>query len=333
MYTLVGSISPTDRFVIRASAASCLAITSFWRMVNSQTTSGLSCEARRSSSTKFSLLMLFESCLKSEAMVQPNLSVIIFNLIGLKLNTMVLQLLQSIIPPFFIAALLLLNFAALKVNSLSVAEAKHLISQSDSFDTKTSSSGDVNPDDLNFYGKIVSVCEFEDCFSAVVASGRTNFYGDGGDLANIYVPANDYDTWRQSIPNNTGSPVQGDFIYQMQNESLSCLTIELKWSFSPAVVVMGHSLLQQVSSKELSPAEPFYSCEAVAIASNWDCHIDWLISAECYFNSTLNQISALYTVTNLGPEQQVDNSKVISARKLGNLNEEVKVVGSRNNMH
>ena len=160
----------------------------------------------------------------------------------------------------------------------------------------------TDPRALNFYGRIINTCGFADslCFSAVVASGTTNFLGDGGDLANIYVPANDYDTWRQVSADAT----HGSFIYQLSNNSLSCLTIELQWSFAPS---------------ELPSREPEFTCAAVSIASNWDCHLDWGLSAECSYDRTENQVNAVYNVVNLGPEVSAESGgKVFSVRKVGN---------------
>mmetsp|Transcript_25194 Transcript_25194/g.32769 ORF Transcript_25194/g.32769 Transcript_25194/m.32769 type:complete len:206 (+) Transcript_25194:3-620(+) len=170
---------------------------------------------------------------------------------------------------------------------------------------------DPDPSNLNFYGKIISECSFENCFNAVVSSGRTDFHGNGGDLANIYVPPNDYDTWRQNIPNNTGYPLEGEFVYQLQNDTLSCLTIELQWKFSPP-----YSKLTL----------PVYSCSIVPIAQNWDCHLDWSLSAECSYNSTLNQIEAIYTVTNLGPEQVQNHGGLLVLQKKGSNKETTKVI-------
>ena len=144
-------------------------------------------------------------------------------------------------------------------------------------------------------------CEFTDCFSAVVATGRTNFQGDGGDLANIYVPANDYDTWKQSMPLEPAAglqPLEGEFTYHLKNDTLSCLTIELRWMFAPS-----HS------------KEPTYKCVGTPIAMNWDCHLDWALTTECSFNSTINQVQALYTIANLGPEQEPGNGRVIVVNK------------------
>ena len=145
-----------------------------------------------------------------------------------------------------------------------------------------------------------------------MASGRTNFEGDGGDLANIYVPANDYDTWKQFIVPGDEVPVEGEFIYQMQNETLSCLTIELRWGFA----------------RDSDSAEPYYQCVATPLAMNWDCHLDWGLVTECSYNSTTNQISALYTVTNMGPERVEGEGKVIIVNKHGEEKNRVRVLKS-----
>ena len=111
-------------------------------------------------------------------------------------------------------------------------------------------------DVTQFYGRIINTCDKAangNCFSAVVASGQTNFVGEGGDLANIYVPSDDYDTWRQST--SAGKNIKGEFVYQLSNDTLSCLTVELYWSF-----------------KNMHE----FSCEIMALAANWDCHLDVL---------------------------------------------------------
>ena len=183
---------------------------------------------------------------------------------------------------------------------------------------------------LKFYGKLQTPCEFDQCFSAVVAAGRTNFVGDGGDLANIYVPPNDYDTWKQFIPYNDDykeqldsnknqfhmsnsnsntngpNPIEGEFIYQLQNDTLSCLTIQLKWMFT----------YPQPHPSTSTPS-PHYQCMATPLAMNWDCHLDWGLTTECSYNTTDNQINAVYTVTNMGPEQEEGSGKVIIINKHG----------------
>ena len=148
-------------------------------------------------------------------------------------------------------------------------------------------------------GKLQTKCDFDDCFSAVVTTGRTNFQGDGGDLANIYVPPNDYDTWKQYIPATLAagvnvSPVEGEFTYQFKNETLSCLVVELRWAFAPS-----------------RDEKPTYTCVGTPIALNWDCHLDWALTTECSYNATVNQVEALFTVTNLGPESEYGEGGVI----------------------
>ena len=163
-------------------------------------------------------------------------------------------------------------------------------------------------------GKIQTECEFDDCFSAVVASGRTNFVGDGGDLANIYVPPNDYDTWKQFIPADfNDEALEGEFVYHMQNQTLSCLTLELRWGFKRGTGTRG---------------EPFYQCMGTPLAMNWDCHLDWAIVTECSFNATSNQISALYTVTNMGPEKVEGEGQVVIVNKHSDEQDHVRVMRS-----
>lgn len=171
----------------------------------------------------------------------------------------------------------------------------HLASKKSS--SSSSSYSSVNSTDLwlvDFYGKIMNNCEVDDCFQAVVSSGRTNFgiwpegRDTGGDLANIYVQSNSYDTWRQHTNSSAPEPTTGEFVYQLSNGSLSCMTLQLSWEF------------QVMQDIKLPAPIVTYSCSAVPLAANWDCHLDWAIVAECSYNATLNQVSALYTVTNLG---------------------------------
>jgi len=171
---------------------------------------------------------------------------------------------------------------------------------------------------VQFYGKLINTCDAaagDNCFSAVVAGGRTSFVGEGGDLANIYVPYNDYDTWRQHSPiaiDSTHSvlPTEGEFVYQMRNvtesgrstdDTISCLTLQLKWTFQPA---------QQGGG-------PTVGCDAVSLAANWDCHLDWVVSAKCQWNSDTMQVEAEYQVVNLGPEKEPDNPSVLSVVSTG----------------
>jgi len=145
-------------------------------------------------------------------------------------------------------------------------------------------------DTLQFYGKLYNTCDDaagSNCFSAVVASGKTTFTENGGDLANIYVPANDYDTWRQHSDVLGHSQTEGEFIYQLQNDTLSCLTVNLSWQF------------QRAQGK----GTPLVSCEAVSLAANWDCHLDWAVTAECAYNESTLQVESYYHVINLGPER------------------------------
>jgi hypothetical protein len=146
---------------------------------------------------------------------------------------------------------------------------------------------------VEFYGKLVNTCDEAagtNCFNAVVAGGRTNFIGDGGDLANIYVPWNDYDTWRQK--STEGDQISGEFYYQLQNSTLSCLTVQVSWFFGPGI------------PNDEFPQPPQVSCQAVSLASNWDCHLDWAVTAQCTWNREAQQVEALYSVVNLGPEKE-----------------------------
>lgn len=171
---------------------------------------------------------------------------------------------------------LLLLFSAQASASRSIDELWSISNQN-----RSSGRSDAT---VYFYGRIVNNCAFDDCFMAIVAGGKTTFTGDGGDLANIYVPENDYDTWRQQT--DQPGPTTGSFVYQMQNETLSCMTIELKWSFC------GRAATE----------EPSFSCSAVALASNWDCHLNWGLETECDYDPDTKQVTAIYTVTNMGPE-------------------------------
>ena len=158
-----------------------------------------------------------------------------------------------------------------------------------------------NKDLVQFYGKLFNTCDAAagtNCFSAVVASGRTTFTENGGDLANIYVPANDYDTWRQhsDVSLSGHAQTEGEFVYQLQNDTLSCLTVQLSWAFQRAESLEG---------------TPLVSCEATSLAANWDCHLDWAVTAECAYNPTTLQVESYYHVVNLGPERKPGEPSVL----------------------
>ena len=154
---------------------------------------------------------------------------------------------------------------------------------------------------IQFYGKLVNTCDESangNCFSAVVAGGRTNFIAEGGDLANIYVPHDDYDTWRQHSSIEKHKVMEGEFVYQLQNNTLSCLTVQLRWTFEHSVG-NGNPL-------------PLVGCQAVSLAANWDCHLDWAVTAQCRYNADTQQAEALYNVVNLGPEKIPGSPSVLS---------------------
>ena len=155
----------------------------------------------------------------------------------------------------------------------------------------------------------------------------------------ISMPANDYDTWKQYVKAAPGGPVhslreatgtninavEGEFVYQMQNDTLSCLTIELRWGFAPP----RHSDEDVSASTSGGTMHgPQYECAATPLAMNWDCHLDWALVTECSYNSTSNTVSALYTVTNMGAERVEGEGKVIIIHKHGDEEERVRVVGS-----
>jgi hypothetical protein len=181
-------------------------------------------------------------------------------------------------------------------------------------------------------GKIITVCDFPEaeCFRAEVTTGRTNFHGDGGDLANIYVPANDYDTWKQyttsgtsadfetpsaSVSSSVSLPVEGEFIYQLRNDTLSCLTVELRWMFGSAPQQQIPSSAAAVVHPRGEAKEPEFMCVGTPIAMNWDCHLDWALTTECWYNSSSSLVTAVYTVTNLGPEEVDGEGRVIVVNK------------------
>ena len=64
------------------------------------------------------------------------------------------------------------------------------------------------------------------------------------------------------------------------------------------------------------------------LAMNWDCHLDWAIVTECSFNATSNQISALYTVTNMGPEKVEGEGQVVIVNKHSDEQDHVRVMRS-----
>ena len=111
-------------------------------------------------------------------------------------------------------------------------------------------------------------------YGAFLASGSTDYTGNSADLANIYIPADDYDTWRQ----RSSEPTRGSFTYQIRNETLTCLVIEVRWGFN----------LQE---------KPGYMCAAALIASNWDCHLKWALDVTvCAFDERLRQLNATYVL-------------------------------------
>ena len=210
---------------------------------------------------------------------------------------------------FYLTALTLLPIAVFG-RGLSSYSSKELYSLAENNAVLSIDSSRDNQDVnlLNFYGKVQTSCEFNDCFDAVVATGRTNFIGDGGDLANIYVPPNNYDTWKQYMSAEKElkmSPTEGEFIYHMKNDTLSCLIIELRWVFSP-------------SFNNEQKTSPRYDCVGTPIAMNWDCHLDWALTTECSFNSTTNQVEALYTIVNLGQEKIDGEGQVIVVNQRDN---------------
>jgi hypothetical protein len=99
-------------------------------------------------------------------------------------------------------------------------------------------------------------------------------------------------------------PLEGEFVYHMRNETLSCLVIELRWTFAP-------SRKTDHTTANSQAHVPMYACVGTPIAMNWDCHLDWALTTECSFNVTTNQVEALYTVKNLGPEQVYGEGQVI----------------------
>lgn len=127
----------------------------------------------------------------------------------------------------------------------------------------------------HFYGRIEIPAG---PFGAFLSSGWTDFEGESTDLANIYIPSNDYDTWRQSAAQET----KGWFSYQIQNSTISCLTIMVSWSFGGG------------------PQGSSFKCNAAQIASNWDCHLNWALTSNCQFDSSLHQVNATYALKNLG---------------------------------
>ena len=79
---------------------------------------------------------------------------------------------------------------------------------------------------------------------------------------------------------------EGEFVYQMANSTLSCLTIMLQWDFSPPT---------QLPHQSKSP--DFFHCSAAPLAMNWDCHLDWGLTVDCSYNETTNSIQAVYVLT------------------------------------
>eukprot|EP01012_Entosiphon_sulcatum_P048678 TRINITY_DN67190_c0_g1_i1.p1 TRINITY_DN67190_c0_g1~~TRINITY_DN67190_c0_g1_i1.p1 ORF type:complete len:225 (-),score=29.26 TRINITY_DN67190_c0_g1_i1:35-685(-) len=146
----------------------------------------------------------------------------------------------------------------------------------------------------NFYGKIINPYSQFGNFTAHLLGGTTNFYGVSPDLANIYVSAGDYDTWRQQA--DVSVPIRGEFTYEIRNETWACLIITVQWEFN----VKGQ------------PQERGYHCEAVVLASNWDCHLSWALTAQCDWEPQSSTVSAVYNLTNLG----YDPGKSVGGRSL-----------------
>ena len=149
----------------------------------------------------------------------------------------------------------------------------------------------------------------------MVASGRTNFAGDGGDLANIYVPANSYDTWKQYIVKGDAEPVEGEFIYQMRNATRSCLTIELRWGFA-----------RESSAK----GEPMYECVATPLAMALvasQAAAQTINSIEVVGNRRV-EIETIRSYFRPGPGGQLSSAAIIIVHKHGNDDSRVRVLNS-----
>ncbi len=50
----------------------------------------------------------------------------------------------------------------------------------------------------------------------------------------------------------------------------------------------------------------------------WVCHLDWAVTAECYFCTKNDRVEAIYTVTNLGPEEESGKSSILSSVQIDN---------------
>lgn len=128
----------------------------------------------------------------------------------------------------------------------------------------------------------------------------------------MYIPTNQE---FGSVPSS--SIVEGEFIYQMRNSTLSCLTIELKWMFAPGLTTSSTSTPGAIDNVRHSNQvkEPEFRCVGTPIAMNWDCHLDWALTTECWYNSTSQLITAEYTITNLGHEEVDGEGKVVVVNK------------------
>ena len=124
----------------------------------------------------------------------------------------------------------------------------------------------------------------------MLTGGTSTFEFNSSDFANIYDGHDDYDTWRQVMPANGAGAAS--FVYSYVNASAlagtgSCLVLSLTWH-------MGW----------LSPGSAMdFGCDARVLALEYDCHVLWGVTAECTYNvTTPNEMTAVWTVVNLGPD-------------------------------
>ena len=151
---------------------------------------------------------------------------------------------------------------------------------------------------LQFYGKVVNTNSVNATanFTGILSSGMSTFDNNSSDFANIYDSHDDYDTWRQSVSGQTMGNYTGSFTYQYANTSNGdgaigntlgtiCLVLEVSWL---------------VGFPSAAPSPPVYDCNARVLALEYDCHTSWGVSTECTYDG--NQVAAVFSVVNLGPD-------------------------------
>ena len=63
-----------------------------------------------------------------------------------------------------------------------------------------------------------------------------------------------------------------------------CLVLALTWSVGAATL------------------PPAFDCDARVLALEYDCHTLWGVTSECSYDAALDQVTAVWSVVNLGPD-------------------------------